>query len=74
MWAMAERAKKDAEEHFRYWDRNNVIRAVREAGGQHSGQASQSSHSASEVTGTPPTTGADSGGTPGAQGHTPSGG
>jgi hypothetical protein len=31
MWAMAERAKKASDEHFRWWDRGSVERMIREA-------------------------------------------
>ncbi len=33
MWAMADRAKKDADEHFRWWDKTSVKRAMREEDG-----------------------------------------
>jgi len=30
MWAMADRARKDAEERFRWWDKTSVKRALAE--------------------------------------------
>lgn len=61
MWAMADRAKKDAEEHFRWWDRNNVLRAVRDAGAQ-AGNHSPTGQGSSSPVGK---TEADVGGAPG---------
>lgn len=39
MWAMANRAKTASEEHFRWWDKGSVMRAVKGDGAEQ-GQAS----------------------------------